>query len=464
MTTNGRTADGSPASRSALRAIGLTTAATVLGYAVTLLQQAIYARSLGVSAETDSLGAALAWAVGTTGPVGTTLATVFLPRYVRAANLPDERKRLRVRATTVALGVGIAMALATNIGAPWLAAVLIPGGETTHRETLADLLRIAAPLEITWPLVWVTVSTANARERYVLAAASMVLPPLPVIGVLLTGTTTVEAVAVAYVAGTILQLLALWTIEPDSRPLIRAVGKPEGSFARDLVPVGAAMGLLSLISLEVRSLASLHVTGDVAIADYASRLVIAGQQILLSGLLAVTFTRWSSGSDPGRPVTAIDSARRTLGWVAIAGVILIAALPLLAVPLTQLAFVGGRFTESDASVVGTFIGWMGPGVAGHMLLMVALRALFAEGRVRPVILAAVAACTTVLVVGLVGQAPWGLNGVAVAYSAAYLAAGTIACVAVLRGTRDAAARLTEGRAFPIPPRDASLLAAHEDVR
>jgi peptidoglycan biosynthesis protein MviN/MurJ (putative lipid II flippase) len=233
---------------------------------------------------------------------------------------------------------------------------------------------------------------------------------------------------------------------------------------RDLLPVGLAFALVSLVPLEVRGLASLHGTGAVAVADYASRLVLAGQQVLLSGLLAVTFTRWSRGAASDQSVAAIDSVRRTLMWVAAAGVATLVVLPLLAVDLTRLVFAGGRFTEADASAVGSFIAWMAPGIAGHMMLMVALRALFAEGRVRPVVVAAASAAVLVAVVGMVGDSLWGLNGVAAGYSAGYVAAGLLGYAAVRWAGDPARKRLAAEGAFPIPPRDASLLAVHEDVR
>ena len=446
------------------RAIGLTTLITAVGYAVTLVQQILYARSLGVSADADALGAALAWAVGTTGLVGTTLATVFLPRYVRAMQA-GEARHLRSGASLVAVLVGSGLAGVTFAAAPVLAAALAPGGADETRGTLANLLRMAAPLELIWPLIWLAVGTANARERYALAAGSALLPPVPVIALLLTNSATVDVIALGYVAGTVLQLGALWAFERESRPLFEVgPGQAFGSMARDLLPVGLAFALLSLVPLEVRGLASLHGIGAVAVADYASRLVLAGQQVVLSGLLAVTFTRWSARAASGRATAAIESASRTLAWVAVAGVAMVAIIPLVAGDLTRLAFAGGHFTEADASTVGSFISWMAPGVAGHMMLMVALRALFAERRLLPVVVAAASAAALVVVVGTVGDSLWGLNGVAAGYSAGYLAAGFIGYTAVRRAGTPARNRLASERAFPIPPRDASLLAAHEDVR
>ena len=452
--TGGATTPGS--GTSVAKAIGLTTAATALGYAVTLLQQVLYARTLGVSADTDALGVALAWAVGTTGPVGTTLAAVFLPRYVRAKEQSSETVAIRSRATAIAIALGVLMLVLTFVGAPWLADALVPGGDDARRDTLVGLLRIAAPLEVTWPLVWVAVSSANARERYLLAAGSFILPPLPVIGLLVSGAESVQLVAFAYVLGTLLQLLAVWALEPESRPLLRA--RSSGltfGIRQDVLPVGIAFGVLSLVPLVVRGLASGHGVGAIAIADYASRLVVAGQQILLSGLLAVTFTRWSRRTEM-RATGGIDSVGRTLLLVGIVGAVIAALLPMVSVDVVRFIFGGGRFHQAEADAVGAFVAWMGPGIAGQMVLTVALRAFLAADRPAPLLVSSACAVLASLVVGRAGQTVWGLNGVAAGYSAGYLVAAGIAVWAIRN--RPAAVPKLERESGPLQ------LALHEDIR
>lgn len=415
-------------------AIGLTTLVTGGGYAITLLQQALYARSLGVNADTDSLAAVLAWAVGTTGFIGTTLSTIYLPIYVRARRQgPAVADTLQDGATRVAVGVGLLLMLATLLAAPMLAPMLLPGGPEEQQRSLVGLLRLAAPLEMTWVLIWITVATVNARERYVLAAASWALPPLPLIGVLLLSSPTIDRVVLAYIAGTVFQLAFLWKLERRSMPrFAQAVRKGAwGSLGSAVLPVGVTFALLSSIALVVRGLASFYGTGAVATADYASRLVLAGQQVLLSGVLAVTFTRWSQHADARKERrNAIDSVERTLLLVILAAVATAMVLPFVAVVLTQLVLSGGRFTGADAVVVGTFVAWMAPGVGGHMVLMVAARALLAERRFAPLITASAAAVFALIGIGLLAENVLGLNGVAAGYSAGYLVAAIITFGAV----------------------------------
>jgi putative peptidoglycan lipid II flippase len=442
--------------RTVVRAIGFTTVVTAIGYGITLLQQILYARTLGVNADTDALGATLAWAIGTTGFVGTSLASVFVPGYVRESRQdPVRALRARRRATFITICVGGTLMLTTAFAAPFLASVLAPGVGADQQAKLVTLLRIAAPLEIIWPIFWLAVSVVNARERYVLAAASTVIPPIPVILLLLAGRPTVESVIVAYIVGAMLQVLTLWGVDRDSRPALGISGSNQ--LGRHMVPVAAAFGFLSLIPLEVRGLASLQGTGAVAVADYASRLVLAGQQVMLSGLLAVTFTRWSKGRLT-ETRSRLDSMERTVLVVATIGVVVAFALPLVSVELTRIVFAGGRFTYADAADVGTFIGWMAPGIGAHMVLMGALRGLLARGRTRPVVIAGASAAIATLATGWLAQRWLGVHGVAVGYSAGYLVAAAVLLVAVW-GRRPMAlfAQNGEPETPPQLPREPSLI-------
>ena len=430
MTIGGGLSPESGVQPSVLRAIGLTTIVTSLGYGVTLLQQVLYARTLGVNVETDALGASLAWVIGTTGFVGTTLASIFLPQFVRESRRdPVGALELRRRTTSIAIALGGFLMLVTALAAPTIGAILTPGAQNETQPTLARLLTLGAPLEVIWPLIWLAVSTVNARERYVLAAASALLPPIPVIVLLFAGAPTVDGVMLAYTLGALLQLAMLWGLEAESRPKVGPPGKTD--IGRGLIPVGAAFALLALVPLEVRGIASLHGEGAVAIADYASRLVLAGQQVLLSGLLAVTFTRWSRDASAQR-ASPLDSMERTLTLVGLAGVLVAILLPVVSVDLTRLVFAGGRFTSSDAVDVGTFIGWMAPGVAGHMVLMLATRGLLADRRLAPLLVAAASAALVVPIIGLVAQDVWGLYGAAAGYSAGYVIAAAVAATAIWR--------------------------------
>ncbi|TAL05691.1 MAG: hypothetical protein EPO00_12495 [Chloroflexota bacterium] len=420
------------------RAIVLATLATAGGYGLTLIQQVVFARSMGISVETDSLATALAWGIGTSGPVGTALASIVLPAYVGALARQDHALARQVLRASTGIGLVAATVLMiiSIVGADLLANLLAPGLTQTAHERLAGLLRISAPLQMLWIGVWLTTARANARERYSLAAGSFAIPPIPVILTFtLIGSPSIEQVALAYMLGAALQVLVV-----SGR--IGSLGELGPSFrtrtvldlARRLVPVGAAFGVLSVFGLAIRSVASLYGPGAVATSDYASRLVIAGEQVLLSGLLSVLFTKWSHLEGSLEAVTQAktpssrgrwsvqDSVLQLLG----AGTILACLLVITARPAVAILFQGGRFDAAATIAVADFIVWMSPGIAGNMLVLLAARALLVSGRFIILLEIGAIAIIAMLGVGLVAGSSLGLNSVALGYSVGWVAAAGVA--------------------------------------
>ncbi len=427
---------------SATRSVALATVATFVGYAVTLLQQVLFARALGVDAQTDALAAALAWGVGTSGPVGAALASVALPAYVQAwASGDEQRARASIQASAgVGLAAALLLAVVTFLAADPLSSALAPGLVGGDRERLAGLLRLTAPLEFLWILVWLTVARANARERYVLAAASFAIPPVPVIlTFVLSPNATVEEVALAYIFGAALQVaLVAASVGSlgDLRPSLRSATARR--LIRRLIPVGLAFGLMSIAGLVLRGVASLQGPGAVATADYASRLVIAGEQIILSGLLAVVFTRWSHEAGAVGSAATVAVAEAGGAWSVQGAVLRMLGpvigvaflLPIVAPPLVAILFQGGRFDAEDAGAVARFLGWMSAGVAAHMLVLLAVRALLAAGRFIILSVVGAVAVVTMWGVGLVAGSSMGLDGVALAYAVGWIAAAAVSLLAL----------------------------------
>ncbi len=430
------------------RAVALATLATGVGYVLTLIQQIAFAKTLGVSVETDALAAALAWGVGTSGPIGTALSSVALPVYVLALAARDKRRARDVSRAAAGIGMGLAALLMaiTFVAADWLSTALAPGLGGTDRARLAGLLRLTAPLELLWVLVWLSTARANAHERYGLAAGSFALPPIPVILVFaLVRAPSVEQVAIAYLVGAVLQVVVVLAAVGDLHEMRPSLRSPLISeLGRRLVGAGAAFAILGVAGLALRSLASLQGPGAVATADYASRLVIAGEQVLLSGLLAVAFTRWSRAAAPPDAPSTLDrapAARPSAGddpWsvhgstvrLAGGGIIIAFLVPIAAVPAITILFQGGRFDPGATLAVSDFLTWMSAGIAAHMLVLLAMRALLVAGRFMILLVIGLVAVLLMVVVAVLAMAAMRLNGVALGYSVGWVAAAWIAVMSV----------------------------------
>lgn len=421
------------AGSSVARSAGLATAATFAGYATTLLQQVVLARSLGVSANVDALAVALAWAVAVSGIVGWTLATAVVPLYIAArVSARSDASELFGTATSLAGVAGAALTLMTLLAAEPLASALLPGGSPDTRQTLVLLLRITCPLPFIW-VMWIMASgLANARRQYVGAALVTVVPSLIVIATLLLSP-TVQAAAGAYVVGMTAQVGVLvasgrqW--RRDLAP--RFAREAFSTLAPRLLPLAAMFVFQSAALLAVRAVASLGDPGDLAALDYAMRLTMAVESVLLTGAVAVALTVWAE-----ERVTGVERlpARHAILLTGSVGALVAALLMLGATPTVTVLFGGGAFTGADVSRVAVALTWVAPGMAARMLILLVLRLLLARGSTWALAALFGLALAAVTIAALLGHIAAGLAGVAFGYSVGWVLAAIAAVVPIRRTT------------------------------
>jgi len=412
----------------------VATFATIVGYAATVAQQVLYARGLGIGSNTDALAVALAWAVATTGLVGTTLMSVVVPTYIAARhNHPLRATAIARNSNAVAFGIGLIFAAVTFGLAPQIAPILLPGSDSSTRHALEGLLRITAPLHVLWIVAVATTALANARGQFLLAAASTVVPSLPIIvALVLIPPPTVERTAAAYSIGIVAQITLLtvlgngWgrdAVPAFSRGLIVPL-------VRAAAPMAIAFGFMGLSSLAVRSIASFGGPGDAASLDYATRLTTAMESVLTAGSLAVALTIWSEDA------VRVGPARLPLGRaILIATALSISAavsLIWLAVPITDVLFGNGRLPPHQIALVSSALVWLAPGLAARMVHMVGMRMLLAQRATWSITAIGLLALVGVVGGALVGRAEGGLVGVAAGYSAGWIIATVVTLLALVR--------------------------------
>ena len=367
---------------SAGRAAVLATAMTVASYSATLVQYVVYARTLGVGRETDALAIVLAWATALAGLIATTLTGVALPPFVRDRVADPTRARSAFRsAVALAMGAAAVLAIATARGGEALATALSPAADV--QRPVAGLLALTAILVLAWTVVGILIALANATEHYGQAAASGIAPSVVVAGALvLAGNPTPELALQAFVAGALLQIA--WLAYVVRRDLNVVIPLPDRSqiadLARRCVPVVLMLLLFNGAMLIARALATAGDLGDVAVFDYGARLVLAGQQVLLAGVLAVALTKWSqmAGTENRRTRRSAGRSRSRL-----------ASRSPRRPPSASRAgtrrslLTGGRFGTADATRVAGVLRWMAPGIAAQMVLLLGFRALTAYQRLWP---------------------------------------------------------------------------------
>ena len=425
---------------SASRAAILATVMTMASYAATLLQFVVYARTLGVGLDTDALAIALAWATGLAGLITTTLTGVALPRFVRDRQADPTGARSAFRsASALAIGTGVVLAVLTAAGADWLASALSTAPEA--RPRVADLMSAAGLLIVAWTVMGTLLALANATEHYGHAAASGVAPSTVVICALaLSGNPTPEIAVQAYIAGAVAQIawLAI-VVRADLGAVIPKVDRSSiRAIAGRTVPMVLTLLLFNGAIVVARALASGGPVGDVAVFDYAARLVLAGQQVLLAGVLAVALTKWSQKA--GSRDTTNAQIGRTIG-IALGLVIPAAtALALLSPELVDTLLTGGRFASADAARVADVLRWMAPGIAAQMVLLLGFRALIAYQALWPLAGIGVAHLAALAVVAAVAHPLLGVTGIGLAYSCSWLV-GVVLTLVALRPLIEPGARI-----------------------
>ena len=415
---------------SAGRAAVLATAMTVVSYSATLVQYVVYARTLGVGVETDALAIAIAWATVVAGLITTTLTGVALPRFVRNRVADPRLARSEFRsAVFLAAVAAVVIAVLTVVGGNTLAGALSPA--SSAQAYLAHLIVATAPLILAWTTMGILLAVANATEHYGQAAASGVAPSVVVIAALVLSPNPSADIALnAFVIGAVLQIVWLGVVARHDLGVL--IPLPErstvASLARRSVPVVLTLLLFNAAILVARAIAAAGSLGDVAVFDYAARLVLAGQQVLLAGVLAVALTKWSQMAGASEP--ANPQIGRTIGLALGLAIPSAVALALLAPELVAALLTGGRFSPADAARVADVLRWMAPGVAAQMVLLLGFRALTAYQALWSMAGIGVVHLLVLAAVALIAQASMGVDGIALGYSAGWIAGLVVTLVAL----------------------------------
>lgn len=197
--------------------------------ALGLLQAILLATKFGTSAGTDAFFAAQAACLLFIGPIETVLNLAFVPVFVHEAEESGEEAAWRMAATLCRIGLygALAVTLVLALGAPWIAALLVPGLEGGAAAQVAAMIHILAPMIlITFAASFLSTMDFIAG-RYALPAVGMILHSMagPLSLVLFAGRLGVPALAWGLLAGALARLLLQSTRLQSVRRLL-APGVP----------------------------------------------------------------------------------------------------------------------------------------------------------------------------------------------------------------------------------------------
>lgn len=412
-------------SRAAFLVTVLTGVSTLLG----LLRDVVIAAVFGASAELDAFLVAQGLMNIVLGLVATAMARSTTPVIARQAAAEGGGCRrhvtfdVAITMTMVVLGVGgVVMA----IFAGPVTSLLAPGFEGAQAQTAEHLTRIVLIATVLIAGTNLLASLAQAHGRF--AWASLQGVPFNVIMIAAAGLAGPEygvtALAVGFVLGSaarlLLQLPPVVALGARVRPSLRVRDPGFQEIARLAPPMLVGSAIANVNSLVDRAMGSTLDEGAITAISYGWRLVHLPETLLIASLLVPLYPAMSAAARDIPEVKRLVGRGLSVAITVLTPICVVLAIA--AVPLTELVFGRGAFTQDDIEATGTAVLWFAPALLALGCRQVIISASHAIGDARaPMVVAVVA--MIVNVVGDVVLAPiMGIAGIALATSASIVVA------------------------------------------
>ncbi len=398
------------------------TTGTWLNYATTLSFQVLFARRFGSNTSASAFVIAFGLAFAITGLFNTTAATIALPRLVAEGGVLRSGA-LRFMAITLVVAGATCVVLA--IFAAPVGDLLIKGGS---RGLSTDLVRGTAAFVVLQVIAGELGIVALARGRRFFPALAPAVPST-------AGTMALLALP-AIGAGSLYAVLCLSTIA-EIGLLAACIGSsvrvtPGEAPRLGVVSILTAveLTLLSLVVPAERSVAALHSSHGAAQYYYASRSLIAVQQLLIGGVLLAAMPDWAALLSADRRQRMANSLVTS---VVLGGMLLgVAASIALVSARSLVAFVyqHGDFTPQDTAAVARILVLALPGFCAEGVGLILSQAVLAAKR--NWLALGIGLAHIVLRLGLIFVLGlrWGATGVAAAYSVTEVAVLAMQVLAV----------------------------------
>lgn len=386
------------------------------------IREVLVAREYGTSAQLEAFLVGFGFVSLVVVAVAGAMGGAVVPTYFRDG-IRDEPGRAGQLAGNVLPRLTLLVGAGTLVVAllsPVLPAVLGGGFDDATQDRLREVVLVLSPVICLAGWSQFAVALLNARRRFALGAVPQIANPVTTIAVLVADSSpTSSTLAVAFLAGAVAELVAavalaraagirLAPADPDRGPADRRV------FLVTFPPLVAGFAIQASNTVVDQAVASHLETGQVAVLAFGTRIPGFAAAVGMTAVGTVVLPRFSELTAGGERGAMRSAVRRSLVWVAVAGTAGALALSVLATPVVDLVFGGGRFTPDDvraAASVQTITAWQLP---LHLVAVVLLRVLNAHRRQRAVVVAAGAATAVNLVADIV-LAQWlGVEGIALA--------------------------------------------------
>ncbi len=380
-----RVEDVEKSPRAVVRQSGVTSVVALIGVVSGLVLDLTWGRMFGVGDSSDAFALALRLPLAITGIAMVVANQILVPTFGAWMTRLGGRERDDVTSGLILICMlaSIALAALFTVFAHPLMAVMAPGfAETPGKLELASrLTQILA-----WYIPCVVGAEVlrcwlNANLVIGFPAAMALVLNAVAIGVILAGPARIEMVPIAYVAGSVVQLVAMFGAawwkgwrpgrptmrHPEVRQTVRLFGRPVA---------GAALNpLMRIVEIFI---ASVLPAGTATILHFGNRLASAiGGTIIFRSIMVTVLPRLSRAF--GRGDTAEFRQMTRLGL----RLMLFLSMPMTIVGIacapivTEVVFTGGKFTPDAARTLGVVMALYAVSFAGSALQRAQLAPFYA---------------------------------------------------------------------------------------
>jgi putative peptidoglycan lipid II flippase len=422
-----------PATRTRARAAGggVATAAVLItvvtaGSRLTgFVREAVIAAVFGATAEVDAYLVAHQIPNVVIALLSTALVTATIPvvsSRVRNGQIDVGHQLFRTVTWAVTAVLSIASVIMA-IGAPLVVKMLAPGFEAASADQAVALTRILLIATVLVAGMNLVSGLLQVHHRFFWPAFVGVPFNLAMIAfaLLLNQQLGVAALAWGFVAGSVLRVVV--QLPPLRRTGFRWLGPirlrdPGMAAIAGLLPVILIGHVVSNLNVVVdRLVASWLPDGAIAALNYAYRLESLPYGVLVVALLQVLYPALGATADQRTRFSQLT----TRGISALVCLLtpVVVAMMILAVPIVQLVYARGAFTEDDVARTAIALAAFAPGLVALGARDLAMRALYGlQDRWRPAAIAGVG--MGVNVVGDLALGPsFGIAGLAAATSLSF---------------------------------------------
>ena len=392
-----------------------------------VFRQVVTARGIGLDLQLDAFLLALLVPTLVGGVVGVALNSALVPTLARD---PVSRDSGRVLwdAFAAATFIGLAVGLA-QLGTAEFLAGLLAGTERSGLSSAVNgsllWLSFVPMLVIQYEVI---ASGLIARQRFFAAAALPVFTPASIGVAVALGVRTATGLAIAaLIGGAAVVLVGIAfsrRLYGRIEPTIGFAKRTFRSIGREASVLLGAMVIATSTVLVDKLMASGLGTGSISALEYGSRIPEAAMgvtSIAIANAVAQRsgFLAGSGGTDGLRRLL-----RRTTLWTVVIGTSLGITLIALSPMIVDILYLGGRFTIEDARLVSMVQMAYLAQIPFYLIAILASRVLASMRASRLIALATMTHLVLSVGGNLLLMPLWGVVGIALATSGAYLVTGT----------------------------------------